>query len=35
VNTDIAGEHKVIVNLEPHSGLLLASSWINRSQIQI
>src|SRR5438093_7509955 len=35
VNTDIASEHKVIVDLEPYSGLLLTSSRINRSQIQI
>src|SRR5438552_4105773 len=35
VNTDITSEHKMIVDLEPHSGLLLTGSWINRSQIQI
>src|ERR1700730_10482879 len=34
-HTDITGEDKLVVYLEPHSGLLLASSGIDRSQTQI
>src|SRR5215831_11980941 len=35
VNADVAGEHNLIANLESHRCLLLTSSGINCSQIQI
>src|SRR5215471_17122172 len=35
VNADVAGEHKLIVNLKSHRCLLLARSGIDCSQIQI